>query len=885
MLRDLLFRLRSLFRRRAVEGELDEELRFHLERQIQKYVQTGLSREEAQRMARLEFGGVERAKEECRDERSANFLETLFQDVRYGLRMLHKNAGLTAVAVFTLALGIGANTAIFSVVNTVLLKPLPYPNSGGLIKVWTRFTGIGLPNDQNWFSAPEFHDLMQQNRSFSDASVVAPGTFNLGLSGNPQSVNGANVSPSLFTILGITPRLGRTFTPEEAQQGRDRVVVLGYGLWQRAFGADPLIVGKEVIVDGRSCQIVGVMPKGFDYPSPSNLWMPQVFVAADYSPNNRGNHGYEVLARLKPAVSLAQARQDMAALSKSIIEQNREYPYARFGFALILHPLLEETVGDVKISLWILMGAVGFVLLLVCANVAGLLLVRSTARQKEITIRVALGAGTRRIMRQLLCESVILSLFGGVLGLLLTPILLQLIVSLGATALPRVVSTQIDAGALLFTFVVAVGTGIVFGLAPALAASGGVHHEILKEGGRAGSEGRASQRLRRLFVVAEAALAVLLLAGSGLLIRSFVKLLAVDPGFRPEGVLTLQVALPAANYGKPEQQRAFFQELVTRAQHLPGVQAAGAISNLPLSGSGNSGTTTVDSRAVTPQDASPETDYRAVTPGYFQAMGISLTSGRYFDDRDADTAPPVAIIDESMASAYWPNEDALGKRIKVGGMESKSPWMTIVGVVRHVRYRTLEARSRVQLYWPEAQRPTGFMFLAVRTSVDPMSLGPAIQRTVLQIDPQQPVDHVLTMEEVMADSLARRRLTLTLLGIFAAGAMLLAALGIYGVTAYMVTQRQQEIGLRMALGASRGNVLVLVIGQGMSLLLAGLAVGLVLSLALMWVLSSLLFSVRPYDPVSLAAAAGALALVALIACGIPAWRAMRVDPMVALRYE
>jgi len=814
-------------------------------------------------------------------------MNTFWQDVRYAIRGLVRNPGFTLITVVTLALGIGANSAIFSVVNTVLLKPLPYSNPAGLIKVWGRFTGIGLPNDQMWFSAPEFRDLSEQNRSFSDVSVVSPGTFNLGMSGsNPQSVTGATVSPALFGILGISPWLGRTFLSDEAQQGRDRVVILGHGLWQRAFGADPRIIGKEVIVDGRTCQVVGVMPKGFDYPSPSEFWMPQVFAPADFAPDNRGNHGYEVLARLKPGVSLVQARQDMAAVSKSIIEQNRQYPYQRFGFALMLHPLLEETVGDVKASLWILMGAVGFVLLLVCANVAGLLLVRSTARQKEIAIRVALGAGTKRIIRQLLSESLILSLFGGLVGLLLSPILLQLIVSLSATALPRVVSTKIDLGALLFTFFVAVGTGILFGLAPALEASRGVHHETLKEGGRSASEGRTSQRLRRLFVVAEAALAVVLLAGSGLLLRSFVKLLAVDPGFRPESVLTMQVALPSSTYAKPEQQRAFFQELVGRVQHLPGVQAAGAISNLPLSGSGNSGTTTVDSHAVTPDKASPETDYRAVTPGYFQAMGIPLIAGRYLDERDIDTAPPVGVIDETMASTYWPNEDPIGKRIKLGGIGSKQPWMTIVGVVRHIHYRTLEARSRVQLYWPQAQRPTGFMALAIRSSVaDPMSLAPAVQRLVLGIDPQQPVDHVLTMEEVMADSLARRRLTLTLLGIFAGGAMLLAALGIYGVTAYMVTQRQQEIGLRMALGASRGDVLRLVIQQGMSLLLIGLGAGLVLSLALMWVLSSLLFAVRPYDPISLAAAAAALALVALIACSIPALRATRVDPLVALRYE
>ena len=811
-------------------------------------------------------------------------MNTLWQDVRYAIRGLVRNPGFTFVTVITLALGIGANSAIFSVVNTVLLKPLPYASPEGLVKVWGRFTGIGLAKDQMWFSAPEFRDLRDLNHSFANVAVLNGGPASLGASGNPQSVAGAVVSPSMFSILGVTPMLGRSFTADEAEPGRDRVLILGYSLWQRAFGSDPQIVGKEFVLDGRICQAIGVMPRGFIYPYSAELWTPQVFSSKDFAPNNRGNHGFEVLARLKPGVTLAQAREDIQGVARSITERNRDYPYERFHYAMFLHPLLDETVGDVKASLWVLMGAVGFVLLLVCANLAGLLLTRSTARRREIAVRVALGAGTRRIIRQLLSESLLLSIIGGFLGLLFTPLLLQFIVTLSANALPRVVSTGVDARALLFIFSVAVCTGIVFGLAPALAASRGVQYEILKEGGRTGSDGRGSQKLRRVFVTAEAALALLLLAGSSLLLRSFVKLLAVDPGFRPEGVLTMQIALPAAKYAKPEQARAFYRELVTRVGQLPGVQAAGAISNLPLSGE-SSGTATVDSRVVSGPDASPEVDQRVVTPGFFRAMGISLIAGRYIDDRDSDTTPPVAVIDETMARTYWPNEDAVGKRIKLGDMKSTLPWMTIVGVVRHVRYRTLEARSRVQLYWPEAQNPTNFMGLGVRTTGDPMALAPAVQRVVLGLDAQQPVDHVLTMEEVMADSLARRRLTLTLLGIFAGGAMLLAALGIYGVTAYMVTERQQEIGLRMALGASPSDVLKLVLRQGMSLLLAGLAVGLLLSLALMWVLSSLLFAVRPYDPVSLAGAAVALALVALIACSIPALRATRVDPLVALRYE
>jgi putative ABC transport system permease protein len=809
----------------------------------------------------------------------------LLQDLRYAVRMLLKNPGFTLVAVLTLAFGIGANTTIFSIVSNVLLKSLPYSNPENLVKVWSRFTGIGLPNDLNWFSAPEFRDLREQNRSFSDVAVIGGDNYSLGLSGNPLSVSGSPVSPSLFAILSVTPKLGRTFAPEEAEKGRDAVVVLGYGLWQRSFGADPQIVGKDLLVNGRSCRVIGVMPQGFEYPARAEIWTPQVFVPDDFSPNNRGNHGYEVLARLKPGVSLAQARADMEAVSRSVIERNRDYPYEKFNFALILHPLLEETVGDVKASLWVLMGAVGFVLLLVCANVAGLLLVRATARQKEIAVRAALGAGMRRIVRQLLSESILLSLLGGLLGLALTPLLLNVVVTLSASALPRVVSTGIDARALVFTFLVAVGTGIVFGLAPALDAGRGVHYEILKEGGRSGSEGRLSQRLRRVFVAAEAALAVLLLAGSGLLLRSFVKLLAVDPGFRSEGVLTLQISLPDAKYNKPEQSAAFFRELVARVQHLPGVQAAGAVSLLPLVGQSNSGTTTVDSHAVRPEEASPEADWRVATPGFFQAMGISLISGRYFEDRDTDTAAPVAVIDETMAHTYWPNEDAVGKRLKTGGPQSPRPWMTIVGVVRHVRYRTLEARSRVQVYWPEAQRPTGSMGLAIRAEGNPASLAPAVQKIVLELDAQQPVDRVLTMQELMADSLARRRLTLSLLAAFAGGAILLAALGIYGVVAYMVTQRQQEIGVRMAIGASRADVLKLIVKEGMSLMLVGLGAGLMLSLGLTWILGSLLFAVRPYDPLVLSSAAAALAFVALIACSLPAWRATRVDPLVALRYE
>lgn len=812
-------------------------------------------------------------------------MNTFWQDFRFALRSFLRTPGFTAVAVLTLALGIGANTAIFSVLNAVLFHPLPYPDSARLVMVWMRFTDIGLPNDRNWVSAPEFRDLNELSRSFSGLGAMDQTTFNLGLSGRPESAQGARVSPALFSILAVQPRLGRTFLPAEAQPGHDRVIVLSDGLWRRAFAADPQVVGRDIVVSGQAMNVVGVMPPGFEFPSPCELWTPLAFTPDAFTPNNRGSHGLLVLARIRPELSLEQARSDMAAVSRSIIEKARDYPYEKFHFTVLLNPLLEETVGDIRTSLWVLMGAVGFVLLLACANIAGLLLVRSSARQREIAIRVALGAGTGRVVRQMLTESVALSVMGGLAGLLLTPALLKLLVTFSADALPRVVSTDIDLRALLFTLAVALGTGVLFGLAPALGARHDLRYDILKEGGRTTTDGVGARRLRRLFVAAQAALALVLLACSGLLLRSFAEILKLDPGFRPEGVLTAQVVLPVQKYPQPENWRTFFNQLIARVETLPGVDAAGSVAFLPLSGQGSSGTVTVDTQAVPPDKSTPEADWRPVSPGFFRAMGVSLIAGRFFDARDTDMAPPVAIIDETLARTYWTNGDAVGKRIHRGGMKSTRPWMTIVGVVRHVRYRTLEEPSRITLYWPQAQSPYPFIGLTVRTSQDPLSLATAIQKQVLELDPEQPVDHIRTMQSLMADSLARRRLTMTLLALFAGGALLLAALGIYGVTAYTVTQRQQEIGLRMALGASRPIVLRLIIRQGLSLVLAGLAAGLLATLILARFLSTLLFSVRPSDPLTLLAAALVLFLVALAACAIPAYRAARVDPMIALRYE
>jgi putative ABC transport system permease protein len=810
-------------------------------------------------------------------------MRVLIQDLRFALRQMGKRPGFTAVVMLTMALGIGANAAIFSVLDAVLLRPLPYSHPEQLIKVWSRFTGIGLPNDQNWVSAPEFRDFQQLNRSFTDLAAIDGGSFNLGVKGSPQRVVGASVSPSLFAMLGAQPLIGRTFLAEEAQPGRDHEVVLSYGLWRRVFAGNPSVVGSTIDIDGVPMSVVGVMPVGFSYPDETEIWGPLAFSPNDLSENSRGNHGLEVLGRIKPGLSLAQMQSDMDRVAKTVIEQHRSYPYQNYGFGIILHPLLEETVGDVKTSLLVLMAAVGLVLLIACANIANLLLARAAERQQEIETRMALGASGWRLARQLLTESVVLALAGGLVGLAITPWVLRGLVALAAKSLPRAVHTTIDLRVLALAALASLATGILFGLAPALQAARKENFDGLK-GGRS-TEGKRPKRLRSTLVICETALSLLLVASAGLLLRSFAQILKVDPGFRPEGVLTLRVALPDAVYSKPEQVRGFYSELLDRVQRLPGVQSAGAVSTLPLSGQGASGTTTIDSQSVPIEDTTPEADQRIVTPDYFKAMGISLIRGRFFEARDSDTATPVAIVDETLAQTYWPNQDPIGKRLHSGGRQSSPSWATIVGVVRHVRNRTLEARSRVEVYWPESQRSFGAMTLAILTSGNPMTLAPTIQREVGAIDPDLPVYRVLTMSEVMGDSLQRRRLALILLAVFAGLALLLASVGIYGVTSYGVAQRQMEIGLRMALGADRGQVMRMMIRGGMGTIAAGLALGLILALSLTRLMGGMLFSVRSTDPLALGGAALLLTTTAFFAILIPARRAMNVEPSVALRRE
>jgi putative ABC transport system permease protein len=799
--------------------------------------------------------------------------------------MLLKERGFTAVAILALALGIGANTAIFSIVNAVVLRPLPYNDPEKLVKVWTRFVGIGLPNDRNWVSGPELIDLKRQDESFSSIAAFRGASFNITGGGTPERVEGAAVSAALFDVLGVQARIGRVFLPEEEEPGKENVVLLGHGLWQRRFGGDSTLPGKILTINGRQFLVAGVMPPGFAFPAEAEMWMPLALTPEQLSENARGGHGLQVLARLKPDLTIEQARSNLQAIALRMIEQHKNYPYAKYNFTWIATPLLEEIVGDIKPALMILMGAVGFVLLIACANVANLLLARASVRQREIALRTALGAGRGRLVRQLLTESLVLSLAGAIAGLLIAWGSISVLTSLAAETFPRAAEAKLDGTVLGFTLLISVLTAVVFGLLPALQSSRGVKHDSLKEGGRGSSSGAAPLQMRRMFVIAEVALALVLLVGAGLLIKSFLRLQQVDGGFRPDGVFTMRVSLPQALYSEPVKVRGFYNQAIARMERVPGVEAVGAVSALPLSGTGFSGTVTIDTSHVPPEDASPEADQTIVTPNYFRAMRIQLLSGRYFDERDHESAPPVAIIDESLANTYWPGESAVGKRIKRGGAQSTNPWMTIVGVVRHVRIRSLELQSRVQLYWPHAQLPSPALTFAVRTSTDPASYAPALQKQVLAVDPEQPVYGVRTMQELLAESLARRRLVLVLFFLFAGVAMLLAAVGIYGILSYMVAQRSHEMGIRMALGASPGDVQRLIMGQSLSLTMAGVVLGLGGALALTGFMTSLLFNVKPGDPFTLILVAVLLSAVALAASFVPARRATQVDPMHALRQE
>ncbi|MGH9937775.1 MAG: ABC transporter permease [Blastocatellia bacterium] len=818
-------------------------------------------------------------------------MQTLIQDLRYGARMLLKKPGFTLIAVLTLALGIGAVTTIFSVVDAVLLRPLPYKEPERIALVQQHMPKLGL-----YFggvSAPEMLDYIAGNESFAEMAGYGIVNLNLTSEREPRRIDVARVSHSLFPLLGVTPLLGRGFSAEEDEVGRNRVVALSEGLWRNHFGADPKIIGRVVRLDEAPYTVVGVMPARLRFPptrgsfaNAVELWTP-LALTDDEKRARRRDSNFNLMGRLKPGLEIEQAQTNIAAVAARV---ERQYPDIYQGSARIAATaigLTAATTQKVRLIALMLFGAVGLVLLIACANIANLQLARAAGRRKEVAIRSALGASGWRIVRQALTESLLLALIGGVVGLLLAVWASDLIVRFGPENVPRLnevsLDPQIAPGVLGFTLLITLLTGVLFGLAPALQSARVSLIEALNESGRAsGAGGREDSRLRNALVILETALAVVLLVGAGLLINSFVRLLRTPPGFNPEGVIVARTTLPAARYPEAERGKAVYRQALERIATLPGVQQVSVASTLPLASDWQIGVRI---------EGGGESEYYMpygswVSNDHFRAMGIPLKSGRAFTDEDRADTTPVVVINETMARRSWPGQDAIGKRIRWGGWNPQG-WLTIVGVVADVKFSSLEAESPPTVYMPVFQIPRirrDAIFIA-RTTADPVSLAAAMRREIGAVDADLPVYDIRTMNQVIAESVAQRRFTMSLLTIFAVTALSLAAIGLYGVLSYAVTQRTKEIGIRMALGGSRRDVLRLVVGQGMKMALIGALAGLIASFALTRLMKNLLFGVSASDPLTFVAVALLLTVVALVACWIPARRATKVDPMVALRCE
>lgn len=800
-------------------------------------------------------------------------MDTLFRDIRYGLRGLWKRPGFTAIALVALALGIGANTAIFSLVNAVVLRPLPYPEPDRLVWVWGNFPG----GNRASVSPPDYLDFRSQNKTFEQfaATMSLPAPATLTGSGEPERLNASVVSGNYFQTLGVTPLLGRGFSLDNEKSGNDQVTILSHELWQKRFGGNAGIINQRINLDSKSFEVIGVMPKDLTFPQTADLWVPLNFDRAEEM-KVRAAHFLRPLGRLKPGVTVAQAQADTDAIAAQLAAQ---YPTSNKGWSLRLEPLRERLIGNSKTSLYILFGAVGFVLLIACANVANLLLVRATARQKEVALRTALGASRFRIVRQLITESLLLALIGGVLGALLAAWGIDLLVTLTRDSVPPTAIVKMDATVLGFTFLTSLITGLLFGVVPAFRTAKLNLSDALKEGAK-NSEATFRNRTRSLLVVFESALAVVLLVGAGLLIRSLIVLQNTNPGFDASNVLTMRVDLPGGKYDTPEKASSFYQQLEQRLSALPGVESAGFITELPLSGQPNDTPFTVEGRTGVSPDQKFGADFRRINQNYFQTMRIPLLRGRNFTAQEVRDNAKLVVVSESLVNTAFPNEEALGKRL-VTNLSDKP--FEIIGIVGDIRHRSLEFQPYAAMYLPTVL--SGRMNIALRTQGDPLSLVPAVRKEVAAIDKEQPVAVIRTMDEWVNRSTATPRYRTTLLGLFAALAMILAATGIYGVMSYSVAQRTHEIGIRMALGARHGDVLRLVVSQGMLLVVVGLGIGVAAALALTRLMQSLLFGVTAKDPITFVAVAGLLAVVALIACYIPARRATKVDPLTALRYE
>ncbi len=813
-------------------------------------------------------------------------MDTFFQDLRFGARTLARNAGFAAVAVLTLGLGVGANAAIFSVVNAVLLRPLPWSDPDRTVMIWSRWNAF----DKTWVADGEVNDYRRRASTLTDVAAWGDGQVNLTGDGEPERVAAGSVTVNLFSTLGVSPIRGRVFTAAEDVEGGPRVVLIGYGLWQRRWAGDPAIVGRSIQINGEAYQVIGVMPPefvlptDFQNPTATALWMPAQW---DNASTNHGSHGFYAAARLKAGASVAQAQDEMHRIAQAMTQEGL-YP-RQMQFDVVVVPLREEVVGGVRRAIWLLFGAVGFLLLIACANVANLLLARAEARQREIAVRSALGAGRLRVARQLFTESLLLASISAAAGLLMAWVGVRLLAWWNPASIPRVAGATLDGRVLLFTTLIALGTTLVFGLAPLVRLLRTDLTDAMKEGSANSTVSGARQRFRNALVVVELALAVVLLVGAGLMLRTLWSLQHIDLGFNPSGVLTMRISLPEASYREPDQVVDFYSRLLARVRELPGVTAAGAARSLPLGSTIGDFGLVIDGYAPSP-GTQAKGDWQIVTPSYLEAMGEQVLRGRTISETDRPDTQLVALVNEEMVRRYWAGRDPIGGRLRIG-MRGDRPWVTIIGVVKDVRHNGVAGVVKEKFYVPHAQwhksvgNPIRAMTLVVKTAAAPSTLTASVRGAIRQLDPNLPVADVRPMTEVVGAALSTPRFTSALLSMFAILALTLSAVGIYGVLSYVVSRRTREIGIRVAIGADRGRVLRMVLASGLGLAIIGVVTGLVAALALTRLLSGLLHGVTPEDPATFVAVAGALVAVALAASLAPAWRATRVDPVVALKSE
>ncbi len=886
MLDDLRYRTRALVHHKQVEDELDEELRFHFDRQVEKLMGSGMSEKEAKRQARLSFGGHEQVKEDCRDARGTSLIELTIDDARYAVRQLWANPTFALVMIFTLALSIGANSAIFSVINGVLLKGLPYEQPERLVRIFLSSHDYPKFPLNPW----DFLDFRARNHSFESMAAFTRGDMQLSGDGEPVRLNGFGVTSGYFRVLGLHPQLGREFDFEAEVPGNGLQVILSDRVWRTRFGADANIVGRKITLNMQPFTVIGVMPPGTEHPGnvyhsvaygeSVDVWWPFSFAG---NSNQRGSHFIEGIARLKPGVSVDQARGEMNAIMAQI---GREHSANGTGWSVLVVPLYSEVVGNTRRMLLVLLGAVGIVLLIACANAANLLLARASARQREIAVRLALGAPRLRIIRQLITESLIIALTGGVLGLALAFGGVRALVSLLPSDFPRAHDIHVSLPVLAFTLGISVLTGILFGLAPALQASRTDPKTGLQQGSRTSTATRPQNRLRNTLVVAEVSLACVLLIGAGLMLRTFLNLIHLDPGFREDRVLTATLSLPRVRYKTGQQTAQFYSRLSTSLSQLPGVESAGAGSDLPWTGyDENNGGWTIEGKKPAPHEEF-HARYHMATPGYFSAMGIPLLEGRFFTEADKKGAPWVLVINHAMAQKYWPGEEVIGKRISFDDNPKKDEdWMTVVGVVGDVKDQPNSASAEPAFWWSEYEAPEPDMSIAIRTQSDPRQVADGLRDAVHRLDPELAVADVKLMDQVANASISTPRFTFVLVGLFAALAVVLAAIGAYGVIAYTVTQRSSEFGLRVALGAQRGDLLRMVLGHSARLAIPGAVIGGLLALSLSRVVQTLIYGVSAADPIIYVSVIFLVPAVALLASYVPARRAAQADPMTTLRSE